>query len=157
MSRRTLNLGFALGVAILLAFIASKLLGGGGAVPTDALALSPSPPVVSTPTPSPVARPVSSLGEVRTYAIKVVELQGLPPDVAPGAQLEMWVAWEPPITRRPRYQLLLERVTLERIVPALTPEGPATALLRVKNSDVPALLYGDRYGALSVTVLPGAG
>lgn len=81
------------------------------------------------------------------------ELSGLPPDAAPGTPLQLWVAWDPPITRGRKIQLLIPRATLERIVPGITPEAPATALLAVPPGTFSDLLFGDRYGALSVALL----
>jgi hypothetical protein len=90
----------------------------------------------------------------RLYAVAVSDLQGLPPNVPPGTRLELWVAWSPPVTKRPRIQRLLREVTLTEIIPAITPDGPDAAMLRLKNSQVADLLYGDQYGSLSVTLLP---
>jgi hypothetical protein len=108
-----------------------------------------STPGASSPTPSP--SPLRS--DQRVYALSLSELSGLPPDARPGTSLQVWVAWEPPITRGPKIQLLVPHATLERIVPGMTPESPMTALLAVPVRAIPDVLYGDRYGALSVTLL----
>ncbi len=82
------------------------------------------------------------------------EIHGLSPNAASGTRLDVYVTWRPPVTRRPQVQLLLRRVTLETIVPPLTADGPATALLSVKNDEVGDLLYADRFGTLAATTLP---
>ncbi|MQB00416.1 MAG: hypothetical protein GEU78_09020 [Actinobacteria bacterium] len=91
---------------------------------------------------------------IRTYAVSTFDLQGLPPDATGGTLLEVWVAWEPPIVDSPRYQKLLPEVRLEKVVPGLTPDAPATALLQVKVKELADLLYADRWGQLSVAALP---
>jgi hypothetical protein len=48
---------------------------------------------------------------------------------------------------------LLRDVVLESIAPPLTPEAPPTALLRVKESAIPKLIYGERYGELSAVII----
>ena len=87
------------------------------------------------------------------YAIAAAELSGLSPDAAPGTLLDLWVAWDPPITDKPQVQPLLRGVRLNRIVPPVTPEGPEVALLSVRPSQVSDLIWGDRYGSLSVTMI----
>jgi hypothetical protein len=86
--------------------------------------------------------------------MRTFDLQGLPPNAAAGTVLELWVAWEPPIVDAPRYQKLLPEVILEKVIPGLTPEAPATALLQVKTKELADLLYADRFGELSVAALP---
>ncbi len=168
MSRRVLNLGIAVGIFVLVVVVGSQLLPAAdssgapsaGSSPTN----SPPPAVVSTPSVVSQSSPgrVGAIGltptepqtDARTYALTVSELRGLPPNASPGTELELWVAWDPPVTKEPRFQLLVRRVILEKIVPGVTAEAPATALLRIKKSDMPDVLYGDRYGSFSVAVLP---
>ncbi|HVF53002.1 MAG TPA: hypothetical protein VNC78_05270 [Actinomycetota bacterium] len=95
-----------------------------------------------------------SQGRRHTYAISVLDLAGLPPDARPGTIIELWVAWDPPVTKSAQVQRLLKNVVLERIIPGPVVEAPSMALLSVLPRQVPDLLYGDRYGSLSVTVLP---
>lgn len=123
------------------------------APPTSAtLASSPSPSL--TPTPVAVLRSgaTSAAGEV-DYAIAAAELSGLSPDTPPGTLLDLWVAWDPPITDEPQVQRLLRGVRLSRLVPPATPEGPEVALLSIRPSQVSDLIWGDRYGSLSVTTI----
>lgn len=114
-------------------------------------------PSLEASSPSPFATVSPGLGAAaRTdevdYAIAVTELSGLSPDAAPGTLLDLWVAWDPPITDEPHVQPLLRSVRLTRIVAPVTPEGPAVALLSIRPSQVSDIIYGDRYGALSVTM-----
>jgi hypothetical protein len=92
--------------------------------------------------------------DLRSYAVALPELQGLSPDTKPGSAIELWVTWDTPADSKPRVEPLIERAVLERIVPPLTPGAPDTALLKVPATDIPDLLYADRYGLLSATVLP---
>ncbi len=103
------------------------------------------------PTSPPVTEPALPEGW-RSYAVALEELEGLPPDAAPGTELDLWVMWEPPITGTPKVQLLVEDVVLEKIVPAITPNGPDAAVLLLPHKKTRDLLYGDQYGALSVTL-----
>jgi hypothetical protein len=90
----------------------------------------------------------------RSYAVPLPELHGLPPDAAPGTELELWVAWEPPITSGPKFQRLVPHLTLQRIAPPVEAGAPPTVLLAVPTSRLSDLLYGDRFGTLSVAVRP---
>jgi hypothetical protein len=92
-------------------------------------------------------------GSYRSYAVALPELRGLSPDAAPGTRLELWVAWEPPVTKRPQFRLLLRGAVLERLVPPVTAQGPTTALLLVPEERIGDLLYADQWGALSVTTV----
>jgi hypothetical protein len=107
------------------------------------------------PTASASRVPYAEEGPLQTYAIAAAELRGLPPDAAPGTLLRIWVAWDPPITEAPEFRILLDSVVLEKLIPPIAPEGPVTALLSASPKRIADLLYGDRYGALSVTVLDG--
>lgn len=110
---------------------------------------------VETPLAQSAALPQTSpVSNTRAYALPTSEIPGLPVDASPGTRLEVWVAWDPPVTRGPRVQRLLDEVTLQRLVPPATPEGPTGAILEVKRSQVADLLFGDRWGSLSVVVLP---
>lgn len=91
--------------------------------------------------------------ERRSYAVGQHDLAGFPPDIAPGTQIELWVTWEPPISRGPRLQKLISDVVLERTVPGSVPEAPVTILLSVPANRIGDLIYADGYGRLSA-VLP---
>jgi hypothetical protein len=78
-------------------------------------------------------------------------LNGFPPDAAPGDIFDIWVAWDREVVKGPNVQLLLKDVDLEEIAPPVTPEGPYVAYLIVTRAEARDLLYGTKYGALSVT------
>jgi hypothetical protein len=127
-------------------------VGREAAYPSGSPMSSPPQPPISSIAPSPA--PLEATASRRTYAIGLHELAGLPPDVAPGTVLDLWVAWEPPVTEEIQVQLLLKDVVVERLIPPVLPEGPTTVLLSVAPRDISDLLYGDRYGQLSA-VSPG--
>ena len=141
-------LGFLLGGDALL-----SLASGGSEAPARRSAAPR-----SGPGPSPTPRPPSPAGAgeaLVSYAVALEDLSGLSPDAPPGTRMQLWVAWEPPLVKRPRIDLLLEGVALERIVPGLTPASPGTALLLVQRSEVGDLLYADRWGRLSAVMVDG--
>lgn len=174
MSARTRNLLLAGGLVIAAGFVAVNLLslepaapsrsfttppGGGQATPdprSDA-DLSTADGQATPSSPSEQVAPGTSLqgtGETRGYALPVAELSGLPGNAPPGTELELWVTWDPPVTERPRLQRLIRRVVLEKVVPAVTPDGPDAAILLVPVEKLPDLVYADRYGTISVGLLP---
>jgi hypothetical protein len=174
-SARTRNLLLAGGLVIAAGFVAVNLLSLEPAAPTRSFTtpapsgrMSPPEPRSNsdlstgdgqaTPSsPSEQVPPATSLqgaGETRGYALPVAELSGLPGDAPPGTELELWVTWDPPLTKRPRLQRLIRRVVLEKMAPAVTPGGPNAAILLVPVEKLPDLVYADRYGDLSVGLLP---
>jgi len=159
MSSRTRNLLLAAAVPVVMVVVAWSLLPGGSGRAEDSSDGVPGPSPVSSGDPSAGLQEGSGNAKVepgrRAYAMAVPELKGLPGGAAPGTRLELWVAWDPPVTDEPRVQRLIADVILAEIIPPVVPEAPATAILTVPTSDVPDLLYGDRYGALSATILPG--
>jgi hypothetical protein len=161
------NLAYAAGGFVALIYVAWVFFGQGGSradvvppIPPADIA-SPAPVLGSTPA-EPAASTVASTGssvvpdtavdERRGYALSEVDVTGLPPDSPPGTRLELWVTWEPPVTREVKLQRLSRDVLLERIIPGLTPEAPSTILLSVRAEAVPDLLWADRFGGLSVIV-----
>lgn len=103
--------------------------------------------------PSPLASPGAAVAlSRRSYAVGLHDLTGFPPDAAPGARLELWVTWEPPLTEEPRLQKLIGDALLERTIPGSIPEAPVTILLSVPEGRVDDLIYADRFGKLSVAV-----
>jgi hypothetical protein len=88
----------------------------------------------------------------RDYAVALPELAGLPEDAQPGTPMELWVAWEPPVTKHPRIQRLATGVTLDRMILPVTPDGAIVALLRIPKAQIPSVLYGDRYGVMSAVI-----
>ena len=170
MNKRLRNLALSACVGILLASVASQVLTSDVAPQeTSRVALeSPSPTatagdsVTSKPSDSQQSmdaeNPTPSIAATheRHYAIAVADLGGLPADAPPGTTLDLWVTWDPPVTEKPTVQRLLKGVVLERIVPAITPNGPDAALLTVETDQLSSLIFGDRYGVLSVALLPSS-
>ncbi len=105
------------------------------------------------PAPSPSGYGQPSTGAARVgYAVALPRLQGLAPGTPPGTAIEIWVAWDPPITEQPRIQRLLGDAIVERILPPVVPDAPEVVMLSVPRAEISDLLWGDRYGALSATV-----
>lgn len=151
MSRKIRNLLLASGVVVAVALLAASFL---FAADVPDATIGPPTPVIASPTASQPAARQKSVENTRLYAVSLPRLQGLAATAAAGSRLELWVAWEPPITKSPRYQKLLENVILEEIVPPPIPEAPPTVLLSVADHDIGDLLYADRFGALSAVIVP---
>lgn len=123
--------------------------------------VSGEPPALNTPSPGasvpvvepPAETPARVAQDRVSYAIAVAELAGLSPTATPGTVLQLWVTWDPPVTKRPQLQKLLDGVVLDEIAPPVTPEGPHVALLSVARSQLDELLWADRYGSLSAAVI----
>ena len=152
MSRRIRNLAVVGGAVAMLSFLVVSRLGGtayaprpAGIVVSPTIAASPTPRATSTVLPGPAIR-----GELHSYAVPLTELRGLAPDAVPGTPLDLWVTWHSPIRKSPQVQLLLRSVELQKIIPNVTPQAPPTVLLGVERGEIADLLYGDRYGSLSV-------
>jgi len=158
MSSRTRNLLLAAVVPVVLVVLAWSLLPGGSGRAEAPFGNVPAPSPTAPGDPSASSPEQSDDATIepgrRAYAIAVPELKGLPGSASAGTRLELWVAWDPPVTKEPRVQRLLREVVLAEIIPPVVPEAPATAILSIPTSGVPDLLYGDRYGALSTTILP---
>ncbi len=153
MNAKTKNLAVAGGAAVVVGFVALNTL---TAAPSPGTVASPAPLATSTPAdgPSPAAEtPPAPDAARRSYAVGLQDLAGFPPDAAPGARLELWVTWEPPVTQQLRLQKLIGDVVLERTIPGSVPEAPVTVLLSVPEGRVGDLIYADGFGKLSV-VLP---
>ena len=149
MNRRTINLALVgLAVAVLV-WVGSGLLIG-GSEPTD---------VVVAPTPSAVPTSIATLDdpatepEMRGYALALPEVDGLTSDIAPGTRLEVWVTWGPEVTDRPDIRKLVNAVIYDRTIPPVVEGGPPTAMVLVPVGKVDELMYGDRFGALSVAIV----
>ena len=159
------NLAYAVGGFLALIYIGWAFF---GQPPSRTEMIEPpAPPVgISSTATTPAGLPPGAIGtpaaglaveppadtQWRSYALSEAEITGLPPDSAPGTPLELWVTWEPPITKRVKLQRLMRDVVLERIIAGVTPEAPSTILLSVKADAVPDLLWADRFGVLSAIV-----
>lgn len=98
------------------------------------------------------AIPTPQTPDLVSYAFDVGELDGLPPNVTSGQKLDLWVTWEPPVTKRTVVQPLMKGIALEKVAPPVLPNGPAAALFLVPQARVGDLIWADRYGALSVVL-----
>lgn len=153
MSRRTINLIAVAGAVAVIVWVLSGVVAGSGAAD-----LSPSEPP-STPSPTRTPSPVldseadPKVAAWRGYALAIPEVEGLPTDLLPGDALQLWVAWDPPVTKKPKIAPLVDRVLYERtILPTLPGEAPVAVVL-VQEGKVDELMYGDRYGSLSAVVM----
>lgn len=164
MNPRTKNLAMVGGAVLVVGFVGVNVLmpAAPPAVPDaadaagDIAAPSPAPASPGT-TPRVEPSPPAALAAApdanrRSYAVALHDLAGLPPDAAPGARMELWVTWEPPVTAEPRLQKLIGDVVLERTIPGAVPEAPVSVLLSVPAARVGDLIYADGYGKLSVAM-----
>jgi hypothetical protein len=147
--RRARNLALAAAIPIVAIVIAMGMLPSAEDVVAD-----PAPLRESSMDPQTPAPPVSGAAGLRSYSVSAPELQGLSEGALPGTKLELWVAWEPPVTKSPKVQRLVEEVVLEKVVAPTVPEAPSTAVLLVPPEAIPDVIYGDLYGRLSVVTLP---
>lgn len=152
MPRRIRNLALAAVVPIVAIAIVMAMLPSTQDVVADPPG-APTKPEKLQPRASAETEPALAAG-FRAYAVSVPELQGLSEGALSGTKLELWVAWEPPVTKSPRVQRLVDEVVLERIVAPTVPEAPSTAVLLVPPKAIPDVIYGDLYGRLSVVSLP---
>ncbi len=161
---RTRNLAIAITVGALVAYVAAQVIFGSGSrgawtdpatgVVGDAITEATAP-AIGFATPSPVATdvdPHQPRTNFREHAFGLHELRGLPPDVAAGTPLEIWVAWDEAVSEGPHIQRLVTKANLARFIEPVTPEGPIVVVLNIPLRWMPDLLYGQRYGELSVTI-----
>lgn len=159
MNPRTKNLALAGGAVAVVGFIAvNTLMAPAAPLPGPAVG-GASPGGPATPSqmadPAAAASPSSTVPTTtsrRSYAVGLQDLAGFPPDAAPGARLELWVTWEPPLTREPQLRKLAGDVVLERMIPGAVPEAPVTVLLSLPADKVSDLMYADTFGKLSVAI-----
>ena len=152
MPRRIRNLAIVGVVVALASFLVVSRIDP--ATPSPRVAVDPATPGSSTlapPETTPTMEP-SPDTNLASYALPLSELRGVPPDIPSGSTLELWVTWEPPITKEAQVQLLLREVTLQKIIPTTDPEGPPTALLGVRDAQIGDLIYGDRYGSFHAVI-----
>ena len=89
--------------------------------------------------------------DLASYAFLLPELEGLPPNTRPGTAIEIWATWEPPVTKKLKVHRLVPRATVAKIIPSIEP-GPPTVMLDLERRFIPDLMYGDRFGALSIVL-----
>lgn len=134
-----------------------------GTVPSDAgvATLTPAATADAVPTTLPTAIPTTPPGAATKvassvgYSIDISEIAGLADSTPPGTVVDIWVTWDPPLTKVPKLQRLLGGVVVERIAPPVTPQGPHVAMLSIAAKHADDLLWADRYGSLSATTTQG--
>ncbi|HZK52337.1 MAG TPA: hypothetical protein VFD47_12330 [Actinomycetota bacterium] len=89
--------------------------------------------------------------DLASYAFLLPELEGLPPNTRPGTEIEIWATWQPPVTKKLKVHQLVPRATVAKIIPSIEP-GPPTVMLELERRFIPDLMYGDRFGALSIVL-----
>ena len=164
MNLRLRNLALAAIAPLAVGILVWSFLGG-GSLPSDAdiapetqqhQPLTP-PTATASPVPSPALLTTHDghdpKGQRRQYAVGLHELSGLPADVSPGTAVEVWVAWDPPVTDEPRVQRLIRDARVSDMIPPVIPEGPVAVVLSVPLDRLSDLIYGDRYGSLSAVLL----
>ena len=161
MTSKTRRLAFTAGFVVLFALTLWSWFPGGdaqankpdsaaGTKPTG-IPLSPAPEL-SDSSPEAAAPTTSQLESDRqSYALGLHDIAGLAQDTAAGTVVDLWVAWDPPITKKPQFQRLIPSVVIEEIMPPFVPEGPVTVMLSVPAKKIGDLLYADRYGAISIS------
>lgn len=139
------RLGALGGGVVILGLLASTFAFGGGSS-------APKPnDVTLAQGPTDVATPPSST-DLASYAFHLPELDALPATVPPGTEIEIWATWEPPVTKKLKVQRLIPRATVEKVIPSID-SGPPTVLLELERRYIPDIMYGDRFGSLSVVLL----
>jgi hypothetical protein len=159
-NRRLKSVAPPLAVALLAFLLAGLFVRGVGGQGVSASGPSPSAdvalssPSVPSVTVVQASAPADGTGTTRSYAIATSELAGLPPDAQPGARLDLWVTWSPPVVPEIRVQKLIPGIVLEKVAPPVTPSGSAAAVFLVPVKDMSDLLWADRFGELSVSEIP---
>lgn len=102
--------------------------------------------------PSATSSPAPARRAPRLYALDAAELAGLPPDPVPGTRIDLWVAWEPPLTDEPQIERLVAGVAIAQVRPSVVAEGPTAIVVEVLPRDLRTLMFGDLYGRLFAVV-----
>ena len=160
MTSKTRRLAFSAGFVVLFALTIWSWIPSGAVPEADAPALGvePTPTQLlagpTQPSLDPSHDQPASTGTIerQSYAIGLHDIAGLSHETPPGTLVELWVAWDPPITDKPQYQRLIPAAIIEEIQPPFVPEGPFTVMLSVPAKKIGDLLYADRYGAISATL-----
>lgn len=130
------------GVVLVIGLVTSTMLID-GATPT--VARNEPPANQSAAPPAPAAT------DLTNYAFLLPELEGLPPNTRPGTEIEIWATWQPPVTKKLKVHQLVPRATVAEIIPSIE-RGPPTVMLQLERRFIPDLMYGDRFGALSIVL-----
>lgn len=90
----------------------------------------------------------------RRYALPLAEVRGLSPASPPGSRVQLWVSWEPPITKHPRVQRLRGTAIVDEVLEPTIPEGPVAVALLIPKDGLPDFLFAHKYGSLSAVTIP---
>ena len=119
---------------------------------------SPEPPNAQPSEGAPTALAVevspSPVGErTYSYALDLLSLGGLPPDLEPGAAVELWVTWSSG-KRAARPERWVTGARFQRIVPAITPTGPDVAIIEIPAEARRKMVWADTFGLLTLFASP---
>lgn len=170
LSKRAVNLiGTAAGAAGVVLLALNLLIPSKSANPGVAWAdVQPSP--VASSAPVGAVAPLTSANEapngalaqalqpslvppgLRSYALELTRLSGLPPDIAPGTPIELWAAWDSD-EGMPGFQKVINNAVVERVAAPVVEGSPPVVLLQISKRDLRDLLWADRYGTLAAVLL----
>lgn len=159
MTSKSRRLAFTAGFVVLFALTLWSWVPGDADPKADVIAPGGKGPSTSVAAVDPAGTasantgiPAAPSGDRQSYAIGLHDISGLSRETPPGTVVDLWVAWDPPITEKPQYQRLIPAAMIEAIQPPFVPEGPFTVMLSVPTRKIGDLLYADRYGAISATI-----
>jgi hypothetical protein len=135
--------------AAVIGIVGSSLVSGGSQAP----AVAPRSRPAETSPPSPAAIAPVGVSDRANYYLSVPEVDGLPDEITPWSRIELWVAWDPPITDEPSIHRLLNDAYIEAVLAPVAPDAPSTLKLSIRHRDIADLIYADRYGSLSAIVV----
>lgn len=135
--------------AAVIGIVGSSLMSAGSQAP----AATPQPRPVETSSPSPATIAPTGDSDRAAYYLSAPEVDGLPEEVTPWSRIELWVAWDPPITDEPSIHRLLNDAYIEAVLAPVAPGAPSTLKLSIRRRDISDLIYADRYGSLSAIVV----
>lgn len=99
--------------------------------------------------PTSVPSPSPETGRTYSYAIDLLSLAGIPPDLEPGSPVELWVTWSSG-QRASQPEKWVTGATFQRIVPAVTPAGPDVAILEIPADARRKMVWADTFGLLTL-------
>lgn len=100
--------------------------------------------------PSPAATTTPVLDGRPTYWIGDHELEGAHDSLTLGVPVEIWVTWSPPLTKEIQVQKLIDDAYVAAVLPPTTPDGLFELGIALKQRDIRRMIYGERFGELTV-------
>lgn len=91
--------------------------------------------------------------KMRKYALGLHELKGLPANVTPGTEFELWAAIEPPDGEAHYTGKIAPRVVVTDVIAPITPDGPVSVIIAVPLKHMSKLVFAHRWGTFSVALL----